>query len=217
MRINVQMQTQAMTKEDDFIPTRQSLLERLRSLDDQQSWRTFFETYWKLIFRAARRAGLNNNEAEDVVQETVIHVAQHMPGFVYRSHAQGGSFKQWLLTQTKWRIADQFRKRQRRQRIVAEDVPDDFLEEVTDGTWEKLEELWLSEWEQNLADAALARLKEKIDPHHYQIFFLSVIKEWPAIKVARSLSVSIASVYAVRHRVKKLLTQCLEQLKHETL
>jgi hypothetical protein len=31
------------------------------------------------------------------------------------------------------------------------------------------------------------------------------------------LSVSIASVYAVRHRVKKLLTQCLEQLKHETL
>ena len=35
---------------DEFIPTRRSLLSRLKNWDDQDSWRDFFNTYWKLIY-----------------------------------------------------------------------------------------------------------------------------------------------------------------------
>ena len=48
------------TDEDEFIPTRRSLLIRLKDLADQESWKQFFDTYWKLIYTTARRAGLND-------------------------------------------------------------------------------------------------------------------------------------------------------------
>jgi hypothetical protein len=34
--------------EPDSIATRQSLLARLKDVQDQESWRDFFETYWEL-------------------------------------------------------------------------------------------------------------------------------------------------------------------------
>ena len=53
--------------QEEFIPTRDTLLVRLRSWQDQQSWKEFFDIYWRLIYRAARRAGLPEAEAQDVV------------------------------------------------------------------------------------------------------------------------------------------------------
>src|SRR5947207_8795889 len=100
-----------MKDEDELIPTRSSLLSRLKDWQDETSWKDFFDTYWKLIYHAAIKAGLRDSEAEDVVQETVISVMKSMPEFHYE--AEGGSFKSWLLNLTAWRIGDQFRKRQR--------------------------------------------------------------------------------------------------------
>src|SRR6266496_2697150 len=100
-----------MNDAEEFIPTRQSLLSRLKDWDDQESWKVFFDTYWRLIYNAAIRAGLSDAEAQDVVQETVISVLKTMPDFQYKAAA--GSFKSWLLQLTAWRIGDQFRNRQR--------------------------------------------------------------------------------------------------------
>jgi len=61
---------------DDLIPTRRSLLSRLKDWDDQESWRDFFNTYWKLIYATAIKAGLTHTEAEEVVQETVITISK---------------------------------------------------------------------------------------------------------------------------------------------
>ena len=61
--------------------TRRSLLSRLRDLDDRESWRTFFDLYWRMLYNVARRSGLGEADAEDVVQETVVAVARRMlPG-----------------------------------------------------------------------------------------------------------------------------------------
>src|SRR6266480_6140625 len=100
-----------MNPEDELIPTRASLLGRLKDWKDEASWKVFFETYWKLIYSAAIKAGLTDAEAQDVVQETVISVFKTIPDFQYK--AAGGSFKSWLLQLTSWRIGDQFRNRQR--------------------------------------------------------------------------------------------------------
>src|SRR5215475_2900811 len=93
----------------DFLPTRRSLLSRLKSCDDQTGWQEFFETYWRLIYGVAIKAGLNDAEAQDAVQETVITVAKNLEQF--KTDPAHGSFKGWLLHTTRWRIADQFRKR----------------------------------------------------------------------------------------------------------
>ena len=73
---------QLMNQTDDTsIATRASLLERLKNLDDQAGWQRFFDTYWRLIYGVALKTGLTHAEAQDVVQETVISVAKHLPGF----------------------------------------------------------------------------------------------------------------------------------------
>src|SRR5437762_12030635 len=94
---------------NELIPTRATLLQRLKNWQDQSSWQDFFDTYWKLIYGIARKAGLTEAEAQDVVQETMASVAKHMPTFNYNLAI--GSFKAWLLNMTHWRIIGQLRKR----------------------------------------------------------------------------------------------------------
>src|SRR6266700_480359 len=97
------------TDSDELLATRWTLIERLKNWDDQESWRQFFDTYWKLIYGVAIKSGLTHPEAQDVVQETVISVCKSMHNF--KADPAYGSFKAWLLNLTRWRITDQFRKR----------------------------------------------------------------------------------------------------------
>ena len=83
---------------EDSVPTRHSLLIRLKQWDDTVGWREFFETYWELIHNVARKAGLTDAEAQDVVQETVIAVARKIGEF--KADPRHGSFKSWLLGQS---------------------------------------------------------------------------------------------------------------------
>ena len=83
------------TARPEFIPTRQTLLDRMRGEGNDDSWHEFFETYWKLIYNAGRKGGLSDAEAQDVVQETIISVYKSLPSFEYDPKA--GSFKAWLL------------------------------------------------------------------------------------------------------------------------
>jgi len=98
-------------RDEEFIPTRTSLLGRLKNWDDQESWKEFFDTYWKMLYSVARRAGLSESDAQDVVQEAIVAVAKKMPGFQYDPAI--GSFKSWLMLIIRRRIIDFFRKRGR--------------------------------------------------------------------------------------------------------
>ena len=88
----------------EFLATRRSLVERLADWNDRKRWQQFFDSYWKLIHRAARQAGLTESEAQEVVQETLITVAKKIDQLKYDPAI--GSFKGWLLNITRWRIAD---------------------------------------------------------------------------------------------------------------
>src|SRR5438128_6501317 len=90
------------------IPTRRSLLSRIKDWQNQESWEDFYNTYWKLVYSVARKAGLTDPEAQDVVQETFVHVAKNIPKFHYDPTV--GSFKNWLLHTSRWHIAAHFRK-----------------------------------------------------------------------------------------------------------
>ena len=91
--------------------TRRSLIMRLGDWKDQRSWDEFYRTYWRLIYSVAIKAGLREDEAWDVVQETVLTIAQQSRKGSY--DPERGSFKMWLWNVTRWRINDQFRQRGR--------------------------------------------------------------------------------------------------------
>ena len=61
------------------MPTRRSLLSRLKNREDQESWQDFFDTYWKLVYGVAIKAGLTDQEAQEVEPvtfgRTVVKVA----------------------------------------------------------------------------------------------------------------------------------------------
>lgn len=203
---------------DELIPTRTTLLERLKDWRDASSWQEFFDTYWKLIYSVAVKSGLKDAEAKDVVQETMISVAKHIPVFKYDRNL--GSFKLWLLNMTRWRISDQFRKRESLvvPMFQEETTPGtEWLEQFADPASANLEQLWEKEWEKTLLDAALTKVKRTLEPEKYQIFDFYVNKEWPPEKVAKTFSISVDQVYLAKHRITELLKHEIERLQRNMI
>jgi RNA polymerase sigma-70 factor (ECF subfamily) len=202
---------------DEFLPTRQTLLSRLRDWDDKESWREFFNTYWRFIYSMCLKAGLTETEAQDVVQQAVLIVAKQMPGFQY--DAGRGSFKAWLVNITRSRIVDHLR---RRPPWAAEQRPcgsndstsrTPTLERVADPKPFRAEESWDEAWQQNLLAVAMEKVKGQVRPKHYQIFDLAVNRGWPVRDVVRALEISAPQVYLVKHRLTKLLKQEIRRLE----
>lgn len=202
--------------EDNALRTRVTLLYRLKNWDDQASWQEFFDIYWQLIYRFARKAGLTDAEAQDVVQDTFVAVAKHMPGFTYNSAL--GSFKGWLLNQTRWRIVDQFRKRGRMPvyHPEAEDgTRTATIERIADEKSLDWNAAWEDDWQKSLFEAALTRVKHRLDPQKYQIFDFYVNRSWPPEKVAQTFNVAVNQVYLVKNRVTEMLRIEVQRLEQE--
>lgn len=206
---------------DDLLPTRRSLLGRLRNWEDQVSWQAFFDTYWRLIYRVALRSGLTASEAEDVVQETILSVAKAMKTFEY--DPARGSFKGWLLQLTGWRITNQFARRRAGAGAglpshgAGERTADAFAAASDSSAQADLERLWDEEWKQNLMATALQRVRGRVNPKHLQIFDLCVHQQKSVRDVCRFLGVSAAQVYLARHRVGRLLQQEVARLPERPL
>jgi RNA polymerase sigma factor (sigma-70 family) len=202
---------------DELLPTRWTLIERLKNWDDQESWRQFFDAYWKLIYGVAIKSGLTHPEAQDVVQETVMSVCKNMQNF--KADPAYGSFKAWLLNLTRWRITDQVRKRRRGENSREEagsdgDTTSTPIEQrVPDPAGNALEAIWNDEWERHIVDAALEKVKQQSSGKHYQIFFLQAIKQVPAAKVAETLNVKVDQVYLIKHRLTKVFEEALKELE----
>jgi RNA polymerase sigma-70 factor (ECF subfamily) len=152
--------------------------------------------------------------AQEVVQETIITVAKNIGKLRYDPAV--GSFKGWLLNITRWRIADQFRKRlpeAPQHRRVDDTRVTGTMDRFAGADSKALDELWEREWKENLLEGAIARLKKKVDPKQFQIFDCYVQKQWPAQKVAERLRVSVGQVYLARHRIAALLKKEIKALE----
>ena len=199
--------------------TRITLLQRLKDVDDQRSWQEFFDTYRKLIHTVARKAGLTEAEAQDVVQETVIAVAKKMPGFEYVRGRD--SFKGWLLQITRWKVADQFRKRlpaaPPEPAATSPGCGTSFIRRIPDPAANALEAVWLAEWEKHLLRTALKRVKPQVAAEHYRVFSLYVMEKQPAAQVAAATGVGVDQVYLIKHRVAQLLKKEIKALEAATI
>jgi len=197
-----------------FIPTRESLLSRLKNWDDDESWREFFQIYRGLILSTARKAGLNEQEAEEVMQETLISVAKTIKDFKY--DRKRCAFKNWLGHLARKRIVDRYRKRSREPQLAEADANDTGtspIERAADPASLDLDVIWDQQWQQQLLDAALDRVKQQVNPEQYQIFDFYVLRKMPVKKVTAALGVSISQVYLAKHRVSGLLRKEVKALE----
>ncbi len=196
----------------DRVRTRWTLVERLK-VKDPASWQEFSYLYGRLIHSIASKAGCTRDEAQEVVQETMICVAKEIPHF--NTDPNRGSFGAWLLTITRRRIIDQLRKRPPEDRFVGPQgsttgtppinrIPDLSLD---------LGDSWDREWRETVFQRAIERLKTQVSPTHFKIFYLAVIKEQPVRDVAMALNVSSAQVYLVKHRLSAALKRQSHQLE----
>jgi DNA-directed RNA polymerase specialized sigma24 family protein len=138
--------------------------------------------------------------AHDGVQEVMIAAAKKMPEFSYEPGKD--SLKGWLLAETRWKVADQFRKRQAVPPPNRSAGPPtapreagalfngdatartDTVERVPDPNGFVLEDVWEGEWRENLLRAALDQVKRRANPAHYEIYHLHVVQDCPPKQLA---------------------------------
>ena len=203
-----------MKPEAPLLETRSSLIQRLKATINGESWEEFFHTYWELIYNVARRAGLSEADAQDIVQETILKVHNSLDRFEY--NRKRGTFKGWLRTVTRSRLNDFFKKQQRRPSLnqPLEEAADE-LQNLEDPEGPEIEKIWDEEWNRNLIQAALSRTKKLSSPKQFQIFKCHYIDEWTVRETCRTLGVNAAQVYMAKQRVGKIFREAVETLQEQ--
>jgi RNA polymerase sigma-70 factor, ECF subfamily len=199
--------------DDSFLPTRSSLLSRLKNASDAAGWQYFVDNYGRLVFQVCLRSGLTKQEAEDIVQDVVAAVSKQMPRFQYDRGK--GSFKGWLARVTRNHIADFLEKKVRemnRRVELPESRTDAIVAEQNGGS---LDEVWESEWRQHLMERALRCVQQQLPARAVQIFQMSALDGWSTEKIAASLRISRPQVYLARHRAARLVKKEIERLRKE--
>jgi RNA polymerase sigma factor (sigma-70 family) len=204
-----------MKSKDDPLRTNWPLIGRIQNPDDAKSWHDFDEQYRGLIFRIAKREGLRDAEAEDVVQETMASVAKNIKNF--EADPRRGSFRSWLLQMARWRIQDQRQKRlpssSPTQRSENNSATTATVERIPDpqpvNFWEADE----SAWHELLIQRALPALQIAVNPRDYQIFHLLQIENKTVTEVAQMVDCNRAQIYLIKHRVGKALSRIVKKME----
>jgi len=205
------------TPRSELLPTRRTLLSRLRDCGDDRSWREFSDLYAKLLKKMARKRGLNDQEADEVMQETLIALAKTMPTFRYEP--ERCSFKSWLRHLLEKKVADQFRRRARASNVAVLETGDstalETFENLPDPATLKPDSVWDEQWRQHLAELAIERVKTKVKPRQFQVFQRLAILNYPVAEVAAALEMNVAQVYLARHRVTAAVKKEIRALEKE--
>ena len=79
-----------------------SLLERVRQSQDAPAWERFVRLYMPLLLYWARRLGLQDQDAADLVQDVLDVLIQKLPEFHYQP---GRSFRGWMWRRSHEQVA----------------------------------------------------------------------------------------------------------------
>jgi len=190
-----------------FLPTTDpQLIADLKDWSADASWQKFYREYGPKIRVLALRSGLPPEDADEVVQETMLKVARHLPSFQYDRELC--RFRTWLNQIVNQRILACLRRRQRRLLTEAALTA---LAEVCPAAV-GISNAPQSENDVALIELALTRVRAGVPPRQWQIFESYVLHGLPVGEVARIHGTSSANVYLIRHRLAKRLQQEIDQV-----
>jgi RNA polymerase sigma factor (sigma-70 family) len=197
--------------------TRQTLIERVRDISNERAWEEFYSTYWGVILRYARKLGLSESGAQDVLQETMIALIRTLPTFQY--DLSRGRFRNFVLTITHRKTLAAFRRNARSKELSLDDSPSDdgptALESLPAPVGETVETLDEKRWQDSIYEEALARVRHdpSIQASTFDIFQAYVADGQPAEDVAQRYGINKNAVYQIKNRLMRRIADEVEQLQ----
>jgi RNA polymerase sigma-70 factor (ECF subfamily) len=195
----------------DSPETRLSLIGRLQDHEDEEAWREFVQLYQPMIFRIARRRGLQHADAAEVTQEVLGRVAAAVDR--WRPDPGNGSFRGWLFRITRNLTIDWLRRDNRRPAnldsatalaAVPEAAPEDESEFET-------------EYRRSVFSLAASRIKGDFQTRTWQAFWRTAVEGVEIKQVAQELDLSVGAVYIARSRVMKKLSAEVRKRTQDTV
>lgn len=188
--------------------TSASLLHKVQARDPD-AWNRLVRLYSPLVFHWCRKAGLNAEDAADVVQNVFLGVATRVSDF--RRESATDSFRGWLRTICKYKIADHFRAAANRPEATGGSTAHQNLMQFADDT-ETTPTAEVADDRGRLLTAALEIVRNDFAPTTWEAFRLYAVQGKPAPEVATALGVSLDTVYQAKARVLRRLREEFEQL-----
>ncbi len=180
-----------MIRPSKFPDTRPSLLDTLANGPQEQgAWREFFERYAPAIYRVSRMRGLSHDDADDIVQQTMISISSHIASFRY--DRDRGKFRNWVQA-----IAENKVKALWRKRRLPEGNPGE-LADAADGA-QTIEDIWEQEWRIQDLLWCLDQVAKDVSPRRMEAFRKYALEGKSAQQVAEELDMTPGNVYVTRH------------------
>jgi RNA polymerase sigma factor (sigma-70 family) len=191
------------------LDTRATLLFRVRDSKDHDAWAEFIDLYMPLVYSYALKNGLQDADAADIAQETLLLVARAIPSFQYES--QRGSFRGWLLTI----LRNQLRKRaQKIKNQFAGSGDTRILEILHEQPGREELDVWEREYQLRLFHWAAERVKECFREPTWNAFWLTTVEGLSIAESASKLSMSEGAIYVARSRVLARIRKEIEEAEN---
>src|SRR4051794_6443118 len=194
--------------------TRPSLLVRIRDPQDERAWAEFLDIYTPLIYQLARRKGLQDADAADLVQEVLRAVA----GAIDRWDPDPGrgSFRAWLSRIARNLVVNFLIQQRRHPRGSGDRDVDRLLEERAAPTGPE-SELFDTEYRRRLFAWAAEQVRPEFREATWKTFWMAGVEGKDARTVAEALGISVGAVYHNKSRVMARLRRRIEEIEREAL
>ena len=187
--------------------TRSSVIRAVADTENAAAWNRLFDLYAGFVYSIARRKGLNDADADDIVQMVFADLARTLPSFKY--DREKGRFRSYLAALVKWRLIDRLKAVRRDADLKA-----DFMEEAK-ATGPGDDEFADREWKAVAMDNALRRIKSSVRPEHYAAFVASTVEGQNTETVMKLYNLSRDNLYQIRKRLSERLRKVMSEVLAE--
>ncbi|MCA9312371.1 MAG: sigma-70 family RNA polymerase sigma factor [Phycisphaerales bacterium] len=192
----------------DITRTTTQLLNDLQDPQNQQVWETLDSRYRPVIVNFVRKLGLNDADAADVAQETLIQfIREYRDG---RYDRERGRLRSWIITIARYKVAA---ARRSKARGGGSGRGDSVIVNLEDEA--ELTRVWEAERRTVLLRQAMEQLKatSRASDKTIQAFELLVTRHMAAPDVAEALEMGVHDVYLAKSRCTARLRKILDQLE----
>ncbi len=189
--------------------TRYSLLLRLHDASNDVAWMEFVELYEKALFHYVRSKGLQDADANDVVQQVLIAVHRSVDGWTPQG---AGSFRAWLLRVASNLATSVVRQKYRQRMLTGGTTINKALKAASSTTHRDASEEEEFQWRQWAFCWASTRVQGEVADKTWQAFWLTAVDNQPSADVASQLGLSIGAVYAAKCRVLQRMRDSVREI-----
>lgn len=194
--------------------TRITLLTRLKDGGDTQAWTEFVHLYGPVVYGFARKRGLQDADAADLMQEVLRSVARNAGKMEY--DPKRGTFRGWLYTVTRNKIYNFLTSQKNRPRAVGDSAAHERLEAIPDRNGEDSDADWDLEYQRRLSAKAMDRVKVEFQSSTWKAFWGTAVEGRPAGEVGTELNMSPGAVYVAKSRVLARLREEVQRIQAES-